>query len=216
METLQSFHKENPVYDENVSKHIAFGLMTKGANTLAAAFELALGGYLWEPSILLRSGLEGFATAWDVVHNKHRFDLWKTRNKKFDSSVSISNVKEVTAVIGKLYGHLSTMNVHTSALNSSPSMVLNEDQPKFQFLGFISEGKESIRRSEIYMCLFVTYICLQLVELVFYKYSRELETIEIVSGADQARTKVSERHRKFVDEFQEYFKRVVEGDTTHF
>ena len=166
MQALQNYHRANPQHDANDPKQVAFGLMTKSVNTLMAAFELSLGGYMWEPSILLRSALEGSATAWDLVHNKSRFELWKTK-RRFDSTDSISNVKEVSAEIGKLYGHLSNFNVHTSPLNSSPSMLLVDDEAKFQFFGFVRPGKESVRKTEIFLCLFVTYICLQLTELVF-------------------------------------------------
>src|SRR5450759_2332122 len=62
MEALQNYHRVNPQHDESNPKQVAFGLMTKGTNTLMAAFELSLCGYLWEPLILLRSALEGFAT----------------------------------------------------------------------------------------------------------------------------------------------------------
>ena len=210
MQALQNYHRVNPQYDANDAKQVAFGLMTKGANTLMAAFELSLGGYLWEPSILLRSALEGCATAWDLVHNKSRFELWKAR-RKFDSSDSITNVKEVSDAIGKLYGHLSNFNVHTHPLNSSPSMVMVQDQPKFQFFGLVTPGKESVRKGEIYLCLFVTYICLQLTELVFHQYATELETIERVPGENMVRTRVSERHRKVVDAMKVHFKQTAEG-----
>lgn len=215
METLQNYHRINPEHDGNKPKQVAFGLMTKGTNTLMAAFELSLSGYLWEPSILLRNALEVFATAWDIVNNKSRFELWKTE-RKFDSSDSITNVKKVIEPIGKLYGHLSKMNVHTSHLNSSPSMVVTADEPKFQFFGFVSAGKESIRRSEIHLSLFVTYICLQLAELVFYQYSSELETIEKIPGTDMARTIVSERHRKVVDAMKAHFSQIATDSSVCF
>lgn len=44
-----------PERDGNNPKQVAFGLMTKGTNTLLATFELSLNGYLWEPAILLRT-----------------------------------------------------------------------------------------------------------------------------------------------------------------
>jgi len=204
METLQNYHRLNPQHDPENPKQVAFGLMTKGMNTLMAAFELSLAGYFWEPSILLRSALEGFATAWDLVHNKARFELWKAK-RRFDSSDSITNVKEAIDEIGKLYGYLSNFNVHTNPLNSSPSMVVVEDQPRFQLFGLVRPGKESIRKTEVLFALFVTYVCLQLTELVFYQYASELETIEKVPGADLVRTKVSQRHRKMVDAMKAHF-----------
>lgn len=215
IETLQNYHRMNPQHDGNNPKQVAFGLMTKGMNTLMAAFELSLNGYLWEPSILLRSALEGSATAWDIVHNESRFELWKAE-RKFDSSDSITNVKKVIEPIGKLYGHLSKMNVHTSPFNSSPSMVVTEDQPKFQFFGFVSTGKEPIRRTEIHLSLFVTYICLQLTELVFHQYSSELETIEKIPGTDTVRTTVSERHRKVVDAMKAHFSQIATDSSVCF
>lgn len=109
-ETLQHYHARNPQHDENNPKEVAFALMTKGANTLMAGFELVLTGYMWEPPILFRSALEGFAVAWDVVHNDPRFAAWKA-SKKFDSTDSISNLKKAIEPIGKMYGLLSN-NVH--------------------------------------------------------------------------------------------------------
>ncbi len=208
METLQNYYRTNPQQDPENPKQVAFGLMTKGTNTLMAAFQLSLSGYLWEPSILLRSSLEGFSTAWDLVHNPARFEQWKA-NRKFDSTYSISNVKEVCEEIGKLYGYLSKFSVHTSALNSSPSMVVTDGEPKFQFFGLVAPGKEAIRKTEIYLSLFVSYVCLQLTELSFHQYAVELETIERIQGADLMRTKVSERHRVIVDAMKEHFSKVA-------
>jgi len=215
MQALQSYHRTNPQHDPENPKQVAFGLMTKGVNTLMAAFQLSLSGYLWEPSILLRSALEGFATAWDLVHNPARFEQWK-KDRKFDSTYSISNVKEVSEEIGKLYGHLSEFNVHTSPLNSSPSMVVADGEPKFQFFGLVAPGKEAIRKTEIYLSLFVSYVCLQLTELVFHQYAVELETIERIPGADLVRTKVSERHRVIVDAMKAHFSKVAADSNVSF
>ena len=85
IETLQLYHARNKLHDANEPKHFAFALMTKGANGLMAGFELAIGGYAWEPPILFRSALESFAVAWDVVHNSDRCQLWKIK-KNFRSS----------------------------------------------------------------------------------------------------------------------------------
>ena len=215
METLQNYHRVNGQHDGENPKQVAFGLMTKSVNTLMAAFELSLGGYFWEPSILLRSALEGFATGWDLVHNKSRFELWKT-GRKFDSSDSITNIKEAVDEIGKLYGFLSKFSVHTNPLNSSPSMVVVEDQSKFQFFGLVSAGKESVRKTEILLSLFVTYICLQLTELVFHQYATELETIEKIPGANMVQTKVSERHRKMVDAMMAHFAQIATDGSASF
>ena len=215
IETLQNYHRTHLQHDENNPKQVAFGLMTKGTNTLMAAFELSLSGYLWEPSILLRSALEGFATAWDIVHNESRFALWKGQ-RKFDSSDRITNVKEAVEAIGPLYGHISKMNVHTNPLNSSPSMVLTEDRRKFQFFGFVSAGKEPIRKTEILLCLFVAYISLQLAELRFHQYASELETIEKIPGTDMVRTIVSERHRKIVDAMKAHFSQIAKDPSGSF
>ena len=212
---LQRYHSRNPVYDDRDPEQVAFGLMTKGANTLMAGFELALTGYMWEPPVLLRSALEGFAAAWDIVHNEDRFATWNAR-KKFDATDSISNLKKVIEPIGKMYGFMSNMNVHTSPLNSSPPMLASDSGPKFQFFGLTPAGKESIRKGEIYFALFVAYVCLQLTELVFHNYSIELETIEKIPGTGLVRTKVSARHQRFVDAAMEHFKAVSEGSTTCF
>jgi len=206
---LIRFEAANAKYEKESPYHSAYGLMTKGANTLGAAFELAINGYLWEPPTLLRVALETYSVAWDIVHNPDRFMKWK-ENKKFDSTFSITKAKEVTPVIGKLNGLLSKMNVHISPLNSSPAMIQGEP-PKIQLFGLINPDKENIRRPEIYMCLFITYICLQLAELTFYKYTEHLETIEILEGSAQPRVRVSETHKKFANEMKSVFRQLAES-----
>jgi len=122
---LQQFDEANPQFDKSSSLHFAYVLMTKGANTLASAFELVLSGYMWEPPTLLRVALETFAVGWDIVHNPTRFESW-CEDKKFDSTRSITNAKEIDGVIGKLNGLLSRMNVHINPENSSPAMFLGK------------------------------------------------------------------------------------------
>lgn len=204
-ETLQCYHRRNPKHDESNPKEVAFALMTKGANTLVAGFELVLTGYMWEPPILFRSALEGFAVAWDLAHNEPRFIIWKAR-KKFDSTDSISNLKKTIEPVGKMYGFLSNMHVHTGPLNSSPPMYLIGEEQKFQFFGLLSPGKEHLRKGEIYFALLATHVCLQLTELVFHNYSSGLETIEKIPGTDLVRTTVSQRHRPFVEASIAHFK----------
>lgn len=213
--TLQRYHRQNLIYDDRDPKQVAFGLMTKSANTLMAGFELALTGYMWEPPVLLRSALEGFATAWDIVQNKDRFATWTAR-KKFDSTDSISSLKKIIGPIGKMYGFMSSKNVHISPLNSSPPMLTSDSGPKFQFFGLTPPGKESRSKGEIYFALLVAHVCLQLTELVFHNYSIELETIEKIPGTDLVRTKISARHRRFVDAAMEHLKAVSESSATYF
>lgn len=207
---LQRFNEANPQFDKNLPQHFAYGLMTKGANSLAAAFELALSGYMWEPPTLLRMALETFSVGWDIVHNPDRFESW-CEQKKFESTRSISNAKEISEVIGKLNGLLSKMNVHINPTNSSPAM-FQADSPKIQLFGLIVPGKEEARRNEIYLALFVTFICLRLAELSFYQYSESLETIEILPDGSGAKTRVSETHRQFVSEMTSVFQKMADGD----
>jgi len=214
-QTLQNYHQLNSTHDKNEPKQVAYGLMTKGASTLMAGFELSLSGYLWEPSILFRNALETFATAWDIVHNESRFKRWKT-NKHFKSTDSISSAKEVIEQIGKLHGHLSSMHAHIGPTNASPSCVMSGDEPKLQFFGLIRSGKEGIRAGEIHFSLLVAYMCLQLTELTFHQYAHELETIVPIPGSGHAQTKVSERHRKFMDAALQYFKTVLDDQTICF
>lgn len=204
-ETLQRYYERNPKHDGSNPKEVAFALMTKCANTLVAGFELVLSGYMWEPPILFRSALEGFAVAWDLVHNAPRFSTWKAR-KKFDSTDSISNLKKAIEPVGRIYGFLSNMHVHTGPLNSSPPMFLVGEEQKFQFFGLLSPGKERLRKGEVYFALLSAYVCLQLTELVFHNYSSGLETIEKIPGTDLVRTIVSQRHQPFVDASIEHFK----------
>jgi hypothetical protein len=215
VETLQSYHSQNFNHDSNNPKEVAVGLMTKGANTLMAGFELVLSGYMWEPPILFRSALEGFAVAWDIVDNEKRFDTWKTR-KKFASTDSISNLKKAIEPVGKMYGFLSSMYVHTGLLNSSPAMIVSDAKPEFQFFGLLPPGKEYVRKGEIYSALLTAYICLQLTELVFHNYSLGLETIEKISGTDYVKTKVSPRHQAFVETAIEHFRSISQDPAAYF
>lgn len=212
--TLQTFHGQAGD-SASPAKLVAFGLMKKAANTLMAGFELALTGYRWEPSTLYRAALEGCAVAWDVVHNSDRFDQWEAdESKKFDSTHSITRVKEVTPIFGPMYGLLSKMNTHTSPINSSPNMFPGIDgkEPTFQLYGFTPVGREGARSSEIYFSLFVAFICLQLTELVFHQYASDLETVQRIPGELRMKTKVSERHRAFVDEMKRVFQKMVDGE----
>lgn len=215
IQTLQNYEKQNPAPENDDPKKIAYALMTKGANTLMAAFELALNGYLWEPPILFRNALEGFTTAWDVVHNEARFKTWQ-KGKGFSSTDSITNLKRAIEPIGQMYGLLSNMYAHISPTNASPSFVLSGDEPKLQFFGFVRNGKEHIRAGEIYFSIIAVFVCLQLTELTFHQYSPGLETIEKIPGNECVRTKVSERHAKFVNSAMEHFRSVVENPSTCF
>ena len=175
-----------------------------------AAFELSLNGYFWEPPILLRNALEGFTSAWDIIHNPKRFEIWKD-NKKFKSTDSISNAKEINQIIGHLYGLPSNMYTHIKQKNASPSIVIVEEKLKLQFFGLIRNGKESIREGEIYLCLIVTYMCLQMAEISFFKYSNELETIEVIPGKQFVKSKVTDRHKRFVDKSLMIFKDLADN-----
>lgn len=206
-ETLQRYHERNKTHDETNPKEVAFSLMTKGANTLMAGFELVIGGYMWEPPILFRSALEGFAAAWDIVHNPARFDLWKKR-KPFQSTDSISNLKKAIGSVGKMYGYLSNMHVHTAPINSSPPMTSADT---FQFFGLLPEGSEELRKGEVFFALMAAHVCLQLTELVFHAYAAELETIRMIPGTDTVSTVVSERHRPFVEASMNHFRAMAEG-----
>jgi hypothetical protein len=157
-----------------------------------------------------RSALEGCAVAWDIVHNADRFSTWSA-GKKFDATDSISNLKKVIEPVGRMYGFMSNMHVHTKPLNSSPPMLASESGPKFQLFGLTPHGKEIIRKGEIYFALLVAHVCLQLTELVFHNYAVELETIEKIPGTDLVRTKVSARHQRFVDIAMDHFRAVSEG-----
>jgi hypothetical protein len=205
---LQNYHRLNPICNGEDPKSIAYGIMTRGANTLMAAFVLVLGGYLWEPPILFRNALEGFASAWDVVHNEQRLEVWKGK-RKFSSTDSITNLKKEYEPIGQMYGLLSNMYAHISPINASPSVVMSGGEPKLQFFGLIRDGKESIRAGEVHFALIAGFVCLQLAELTFHQYSPALETIEKIPDSDYVRGKVSKRHKKFVNAAIKHFKNVV-------
>lgn len=171
-----------------------------------AALELAVGGYMWEPASLLRNALETSASGWDIVHNKERFELW--RDDKFKSTKSISNVSKEIEPFGKIYGLFSNMYVHTSSKNAVPSMYLVNGDPEIQHFGYLPEGAEKLRASEIYTVLLIAFVCLQLTEIIFWKDATELETIEIASEREVVKVKVSDRHQRFVDESMKYFAEV--------
>jgi hypothetical protein len=108
------------------------------------------------------------------------------------------------------------MYVHTNQLNASPAYIFDGDEPQLQFFGLISPGKENIRKGEILTSIFIAYICLQIVELTFYKYSNQLETIEHIPDSDIVKTKISERHAIFVAAITKHFNEVVDGTFIHF
>jgi hypothetical protein len=207
--TLQRFHAHHPSQDADNARQVAFQLMTRGANTLMAGFELVLTGYMGESEVLLRGALERFAVAWDLVHNPDRFAAWKV-DKKFDSTDSISRLKKEVEPVGNLYGYLSNLHVHITPKNSSSSMFLVEGDPKFQFFGYLSPGKEHLPKGQIYFSLFLAYVLLQLTEVVFHAYCDGFETIEQIPSEDLVRNVISERHRKFVDIGLEHFKLMAE------
>ena len=174
-----------------------------------AGFELVLTGYIGESEVLLRSALERFAVAWDVVNNPDRFAAWKGQ-KKFESTDSISRLKKEVEPVGKLYGYLSNLHVHVTPKNSSPSMFVVDGDPKFQFFGYLSPGKEHLPKGQIYFSLFLAYVLLQLTEIVFHAYCEEFETIERITGEDLVRNVVSERHREFVEVGLRHFRLMAE------
>ena len=211
VETLQRYHAHNKIHDPSEPRQAAFSLMTKGANGLMAGFELAIGGYAWEPPIVFRSAFEGFVVAWDIVHNPDRFSLWRS-GKGFHSTDSITNMKREIEPAGQMYGYLSNMHVHTAPINSSPPIWKSGDDLKFQFFGLVPEGREPVRKGEIYFALLMGHVALQLTELVFHNYAVQLETIERIPGTDTVRSVVSARHRPFVNAGMAYFKAMANGE----
>jgi len=215
VQTLQNFHRAETTFNEGDPKQVAYGLMTKNANTLVAGFELAITGYREEPFILQRSALEGFATAWDLAHNPKRFAAWR-HNKKFDSTVSISNLKREISAVGLMYGFLSNMKIHTAPINSLPAVFQSETGPILQLFGFVPEGKEQIRKTEVMFSLLTSYACLQVTELVFHRYATELETIAPTSEQDRVTSIISARHRPFADAAIEHFRSLAQDPSTSF
>lgn len=200
-ETLkESFTNDQPL-------DVAFGVMYKAAMSNMASLELAIGGYMWEPVTLLRTALENCASAWDIVHNPKQFERW--RNDNFSSAKSISRLTKEIEPIGCMYGLLSKMYVHVGPLNVAPAMYLINDEPEIQNFGYLPQGKEFVRATEIYFVLLIVFICLQLTEIVFWKYEKDHETIELLPNGESVKVRVSERHRKFVDASMEHFKKVV-------
>lgn len=210
---LHNYSSSNQLPSENDPKFIGCGLMTKGLSTLMAAFELTLNGYSYEPPILLRNALECFVSAWDIIINPDRFKTWQS--VKFKSTRSISRAKDVNPVIEELYRFLSNNYTHIKQLNYSPSILVNNGIPKIQFFGLLDKGKESSREGEVYMCLFVIFICLQFTELSFHRYSDLLETIQLIPGENLAKTQVSKRHKKFLDKYNKIFEGWINNPLEH-
>lgn len=212
VQMLQNYQRTEPAFDEGDPKQVAYGLMTKNANTLVAGFELAIIGYTAEPFILHRSALEGFATAWDLVHNPERFTDWR-QSKNFGSTASIANLKREIPVIGRMYGFLSNLKVHTAPINSLPAIFQLQAGPIIQLFGFVPEGKEQTRRTEVMFSLLAAYACLQVAELVFHRYAAELETIAPTTEQDRQDRVVpivSARHRPFADAAIEHFRSLTQ------
>ena len=89
-------------------------------------------------------------------------------------------------------------------------MFVVDGDPKFQFFGYLSPGKEHLPKGQIYFSLFLAYVLLQLTEIVFHAYCEEFETIERITGEDLVRNVVSERHREFVEVGLRHFRLMAE------
>ncbi len=108
-------------------------------------------------------------------------------------------------------GLFSDMHTHIKQENASPSFVFEEGKPELLFFGLIRNGKENIREGEIYLCLIVTYMCLNMAELCFHQHSNEFETIEKIPEKQYVKTKVTNRHKKFVDRGMVIFKNIIDN-----
>jgi hypothetical protein len=207
--TIRNYYEK--FSDESIAgneRQVSSNLIIKSTNSLMAAFELSLNGYYWEPPILLRTALEGFCVAWDICQNPNRFKAYQ-EGKKFDSTKSISNVKKEAAFVGKFNGHLSNNIVHISRFNGSPMCVTVDGSPQIQTFGFLPTGKEENASTNLYISVLTTFFCLQLTEIIFGKYSDELETLEMTGTSGIANNKVSERHRKYVSKMETHFTEMV-------
>ncbi|MBT3802542.1 MAG: hypothetical protein HOG05_15445 [Bacteroidetes bacterium] len=204
---LNKYNLNNSDISEELPLNSAYHIMSKGNNSLMAVLELSLSGYFWEPPIILRTAMEGFATAWDIVHNPKRFDNWRT-NKNFQSTKSITNYKEIDEKIGFLYGLLSQYYTHIGPKNSNQAIYMIGNTPIAQNFGFIPPGKEDIRKTEIYMLILVAYISLQTTEICFHEYANTYETVSKIPGELLMKAKVSERHKIFADKALSHFQQL--------
>jgi hypothetical protein len=158
--------------------------------------------------------LEGFIVAWDLAFHQQRFEAWKSK-KQFDATASISNAKKEHATVVQMWGLISNAHVHPTSVHSWPDVHLVEDKVKFQFFGLLTLGKEDLRKGEIYLSIMMAYVCLQLTELVFHAYARELETIEKIPNTDNTvRLHISPLHRPFVEELTKVFQEMASKGST--
>ncbi|MBA7688255.1 hypothetical protein ES703_96734 [subsurface metagenome] len=96
----------------------------RGTNTIIASFELTRSGYGVEPPVVLRNALETCTTAIDLIKNTEKYKAFKER--KYKSSESISEAKNILPVIGKFYGLLSEFYTHVNFASSSPQYYKDE------------------------------------------------------------------------------------------
>ena len=88
-------------------------------------------------------------------------------------------------------------------------MYLLNGVPQIQKFGYVPNGVEKLRATEIYIILLAAFVCLQLTEIVFWKYAAGLETIEAPSGEGVVNVRVSSRHKQFVDASMAHFMKVI-------
>lgn len=82
---LQNYISLNQATGKDDPELNAYGLMTKGANTLMASFELALNGYFWEPPNLLKPTQHAQHGVTRTARGQVLFLAFKKQICKFDN-----------------------------------------------------------------------------------------------------------------------------------
>ncbi|MBU1349714.1 MAG: hypothetical protein ABIJ23_03705 [Candidatus Magasanikbacteria bacterium] len=121
-------------------------------NTYLSGIELVRLGYSKEPPMIMRNVLEIFASAYDIHVHPEKLDILRNNPKKFFSTKSITIVKNIHPVIGRMYGSLSDQFTHVSILHSVPHYSKNP----FCVGGLLDQNEQKVIICNLFPVLMLT------------------------------------------------------------
>lgn len=172
-------------------------------NTYLSALELFRRGYSKEPQMLMRNILEIFASAYDIHINPEKLDILRYKPKEFDSTKSITVVKQIHSVIGQMYGSLSDKFSHVSIFHTVP----HKSKNPFCVGGLFDPNEQKAIVCGLLLPLTLTLDVLNSVlEITFIKEiptSRFWKKTEDGSYQYAPSKKIVERGEKFMEKMKE-------------
>ncbi len=195
------------------SQTSSFTLLVKAINSLLAAYELCIGGYIDESGIILRNSLETICVSYDISTNRKRYNRF-VNDRNFKSAQSINSAKKFINLISPLYNMFSEMHVHISKTNSIPNFVsLNGDHVKLHLGGEVPEGEENSYgiKGMMTLCVTLSFIILQTSEFIFKEYATNFQmwqgqNNELMLNPDKIYIewikKILQEHKKYQKMFQ--------------